>query len=442
MTINIGMSKENFTAGRVNAYTCKPDKQQSIYWDNKTPGLGLRITAAGTRSYIFETSLRNKTIRLTIGDVRTWSVSKAQDEATRLKVLADQGIDPRDLLRERQEAIAAKKEAQTASKLKAEYRKHLTLRALLEAYTRLLHANGKTRSATSALSAFRCHVFKNENISNTPANEVTAHQIATLVRKVQEAGKERTAGILRSYISAAYNAAKKAPFSATLPAEMIPYDIKTNPAEAVPAIPVVSGNRILSTSELKAYIKHLGDSLPDRVLRLALLAGGQRIAQLLRATVGDFDADTNTLRLFDPKGKRAMPRVHLLPLAPKAAVLVVKLIKRAKQENTLNLFASHGKIMIAFETPGKRAAEICTAMACEPFNLRDIRRTCETMLASLGISRDTRAQLLSHGISGVQSTHYDRHDYINEKRAALVAWEARLEEIETGKKSDKVVRIR
>ncbi len=72
-------------------------------------------------------------------------------------------------------------------------------------------------------------------------------------------------------------------------------------------------------------------------------------------------------------------------------------------------------------------------MGCEPFNLRDIRRTCETMLAGMSISRDTRAQLLSHGISGVQAAHYDRHNYFKEKQAALVAWEARLEEIVTGK---------
>jgi hypothetical protein len=52
------------------------------------------------------------------------------------------------------------------------------------------------------------------------------------------------------------------------------------------------------------------------------------------------------------------------------------------------------------------------------------------MLAGMGISKDTRAQLLSHGISGVQAAHYDRHGYTDEKRAALVAWEARLDAIE------------
>ena len=76
-------------------------------------------------------------------------------------------------------------------------------------------------------------------------------------------------------------------------------------------------------------------------------------------------------------------------------------------------------------------------MKCEAFNLRDIRRTCETMLAGVGISRDTRAQLLSHGLSGVQAAHYDRHTYTDEKRAALIAWEQRLEEIATGKMAAK-----
>jgi integrase len=436
------MIKENFTASRVNGYNCMAGRQQSIYWDAKTPGLGLRVTSGGSRSFIFETSLYNKTIRLTIGDVRTWAVGKAQDEATRLKVLTDQGIDPRELARDRQKAIADKKAEQLAAELEAENRKHYTLRALLEAYSRLLEAKGKSKSAAATRSAFKCHVFTYEQIATTPANEVTAHQVAALVRKVQEAGKVRAAGILRSYLSAAYNAAKKAPFSGTLPAEMIPFNIESNPVEAIPTIPVSVGHRILSTDELQVYISHLGNALPDKALRIALLAGGQRMAQLLRATVADFNPESETLRLLDPKGKRTTPREHLLPLGPKAAALVAGLVERSQDCKTSRLFASHGETTMAFETPGKRIAEICALMAGEPFNLRDIRRTCETMLAGMGISRDTRAQLLSHGISGVQAAHYDRHSYFHEKRSALEAWEARLDEIATGRKHGNVVRMR
>jgi hypothetical protein len=41
----------------------------------------------------------------------------------------------------------------------------------------------------------------------------------------------------------------------------------------------------------------------------------------------------------------------------------------------------------------------------------------------LGVSKDIRAQIQSHGLSGVQTRHYDRHDYLNEKREALLLWE-------------------
>jgi len=192
----------------------------------------------------------------------------------------------------------------------------------------------------------------------------------------------------------------------------------------------------------------LGDDLADQALKLALYAGGQRMAQLLRAKVSSYDEHTQTIRLWDGKGKRSTPREHLLPLAPKAATIVRTLIMRAKQleqENAkkegrdpgfsnLWLFSSAGKTQLVETTPGKRATAICKDMKCDAFDLRDIRRTCETMLAGAGINRDTRAQLLSHGLSGVQAAHYDRHTYTDEKRAALIAWEQRLEEIAKGKK--------
>ena len=58
--------------------------------------------------------------------------------------------------------------------------------------------------------------------------------------------------------------------------------------------------------------------------------------------------------------------------------------------------------------------------------LSDIRRTAETLAASKGISRDVRAQIQSHGLSGVQARHYDKHDYREEKRRSLESWAAVL----------------
>ncbi|PZQ73222.1 MAG: preprotein translocase [Variovorax paradoxus] len=90
------MAKVSFTAARLEAFTCAPDKGQTIYWDAKMPGLGFRVTARGARSFIFEARLHGKTLRVTIGDIATWDLGKARTHAASLKVLVDQGKDPRE----------------------------------------------------------------------------------------------------------------------------------------------------------------------------------------------------------------------------------------------------------------------------------------------------------------------------------------------------------
>ena len=73
-----------------------------------------------------------------------------------------------------------------------------------------------------------------------------------------------------------------------------------------------------------------------------------------------------------------------------------------------------------------------------PFQLRDIRRTVETILASLKVPKDVRSHLLSHGLGGVQNQHYDRHTYWTEKRHALKKWAAYLAKLKEGKMVDAV----
>lgn len=88
--------KLSFTAPKLAGLTCDAGRSQTIYWDAKTPNLGLRVTPAGNKSYIFEAWFADKSLRMTIGDLNTWSLVEAQAEARRLKVLIDQGIDPRE----------------------------------------------------------------------------------------------------------------------------------------------------------------------------------------------------------------------------------------------------------------------------------------------------------------------------------------------------------
>ena len=131
------MKKENFTEQRVIAYKCAPGKQQTIFWDAKAPGLGLRVTAAGSKSYVFETQLYGGTIRVTIGNAGAWPLESelckekdvatgeraeirrgARQEAQRLKAMTDQGIDPRQAEKEAQVARHTRQAAEKAHALR------------------------------------------------------------------------------------------------------------------------------------------------------------------------------------------------------------------------------------------------------------------------------------------------------------------------------------
>jgi integrase len=102
------------TAGLIERLACPAGKQQAFMRDAKAPGLRARVTAAGAKSFVFEAKLNRQTIRRTIGDVRAWSIEAARNEANRLRVTLDGGIDPREVERQQQADKAMKASAATA----------------------------------------------------------------------------------------------------------------------------------------------------------------------------------------------------------------------------------------------------------------------------------------------------------------------------------------
>jgi integrase len=106
------MERVRLTPQRIADFTCPPEKQQAFLWDSETAGLAVRVTVSGAKSFIFESKLRRKTIRITLGDVRAWVLGSvwtgkgeerkeiqrgAREEASRLKTIIDQGRDPRQV---------------------------------------------------------------------------------------------------------------------------------------------------------------------------------------------------------------------------------------------------------------------------------------------------------------------------------------------------------
>ena len=251
-----------------------------------------------------------------------------------------------------------KKAAETveAAKKKAavEANRKYTFKALLNAYADHLEARGKVKSAKASRSAVKVHILAvDPTLAEKMANSITAHDVAALIRQIREKGKERTAGILRSTISAAYNCGRRAPFDTELPSTFIKFNIINNPVDVIPTIAVKAGNRTLSKDELKNYMAALGADTVDMALKLALFSGGQRMAALLRASVTDWNADTKTLRLLDPKGKRSS-HVNIFYRWGRLRRLCVKAYRPAKAKETALLFPSRtNKTPIHDSMPGR-----------------------------------------------------------------------------------------
>lgn len=328
-----------------------------------------------------------------------------------------------------------------------------SLEQLLSAYVDHLRTAGKT-SADEAQGVFKRHVLKPFPVLRaTRASEIAPGDIQRILARMVRAGITRQVNVTRSYLGAAFKFGIKADHDPrTVAQDGVLFGLTMNPVSSVPRIGEFdrAGDRTLAEDELRAYWKGL-QTLPlvqRATLRFNLALACQRPTQLLRADWPEFDLSENTLLLRDAKG-RGGARDHLLPLTSFALTQLEPLreLNSAQDENGKMPppFASDGKRPMVVETLSKAVAQVSAKLKKSDkipvFHQRDLRRTAETMLQRLGIDKEVRAHLLSHGRSkGVQGKHYERYDFLSEKRAALEKWARHLERVIEGKTA-KVVPI-
>lgn len=75
------------------------------------------------------------------------------------------------------------------------------------------------------------------------------------------------------------------------------------------------------------------------------------------------------------------------------------------------------------------------------FTIHDFRRTARTHLAALGVDPFVAERCLNHKVKGVEGI-YNRHDYFDERKAALNAWAGLLAQLEAGKPDYNVVQLK
>jgi hypothetical protein len=73
-----------------------PDQDNRVIYDPQLPGFGVRVTAAGVRSFVLNYRVRGngRERRYTIGRFPNWRTSAARKRARELRCLIDMGGDP------------------------------------------------------------------------------------------------------------------------------------------------------------------------------------------------------------------------------------------------------------------------------------------------------------------------------------------------------------
>lgn len=421
---------------------------QTSRWLTESQGRGqgslsLKITAASTHWYYVYTPTGTKAVhRYPIGPYGTGgqvSLAAARQRARELATIKRDapGGDVRAYLgtQERERQAREAEEARRAEALQQaalNVGRH-TLHALIDEYVRHLEAGDKW-SAPQVQRALRLHVVQTfPALAATPAHEITRNQVTEILRALTGANKGRTAGKVRAYLRAAYSLGLRAESDPTVPQALVAFQITSNPVADVGAMAQFNRarNRALSAPELTVFWRHLQQQpgLMSDIVQVSLLLGGQRLAQLLRTKVTDYQ--DGVLTLLDTKGRRTQPRPHALPVSPQAAGILDRRVAEAQALGSEWLFTSTGRVPVVESSVSHFVHDwVHGQTAIPPFSVGDLRRTCETLLASQGVNTDVRAQIQSHGLGGVQNRHYNRHDYMTEKRAALTAWSTWLTALE------------
>lgn len=358
---------------------------------------------------------------LSLAEART----KARALSARYLALRSEGRDLAETLASEKLAAEQAREAErlAAERAAIEPEKPVSLLALMNEYSNWLKERGKT-DFRDVRTVARNHIATPfPELACKPAAEIEIGDVLQILQRLLKAKKRRTAGKARAYIRAAYAAAINARMDAA-GGELRLFGIETNPAANVAAIEDSSRprERALGLSELRALWQRINrpEEPAGPALRFYLLTGGQRFEQLRRATRTDIQE--GALILWDGKGRRTKPRRHAVPLLPEALEAINAMTTPAAGDYLLSL--TNGKTPADGGAVRRAVSQLAARMvaageASEPFTLSDLRRTVETRLVSAGVPLEVRAQLQSHGLGGIQSRHYDRHSYHDEKLGAL-----------------------
>jgi integrase len=380
-----------------------PDSGQRDYYDEKERGLVLRVSQGGSKTWYLVYRHRDSGLnrRMVLGRYPELGVAEAKRRAGKLRGAIADGADP----------AARKQEQKTAE----------TFGELSSLYLDK-HAVNKRSKAEDA------RILEHDLTpawGRRKANEIKRRDVINVLDAIAARGSGVMANRTRALIHKIFNFA--------LGRDLV----ETNPCFGVSRPGIEKRrDRVLTAEEIKSVWLAL-EKFPEKIasaFRLALLTG-QRRSEVLALRWAEVDFDNNLWTIPAERSKNRVP--HRVPLTPMALATLASR-KASLDSDPVYVFPGGKKglpllNLQKWENLLRERTEI-------DFKFHDLRRTCATNLGDLGVHRDVIGKILNHAEPHVTST-YDRASRDNEKRSALIRWDARLGEIVTGKPATKVVNL-
>jgi integrase len=377
------------------------------YWDTTLPGFGLRVAApraGGEARKTWQSMYRvnGKLVRETIGTLATIPKADAARDLARASMqAAGRGVHP---VAERQ----AVEQAEQA-------RERDTLAAVIDRYLDR-YAIKRMRPDYYKETKRALDVDVRPALGTKPIGEVTRREIRELLERIVDRGSPSHANHVLSYLRAMMNWAVSNDL------------IGANPCEGLKApAPKIERDRALTDDEIPAFWRGC-DAVgwPFGPLFKLLLLTAQRRDELAEASWSEFDLEKALWTLPGERVKNG--KAHLVHL-PALAIEILAALPRVGDKGLV--FTTTGDTPVSGWSVGRkrlakamRQTEGGEGDTCDWFTLHDLRRTAATGMAGLGVAPHVVDRVLNHvsgSIRGVAAI-YNRHAYLDERRAALDKW--------------------
>jgi integrase len=395
------MNRERLTTDRIQRLTLPPGAGQAFFWDTEAPRLAVRVTA-GSKSFIFESKLSRRTIRLTIGDTRAWTVGKARAEARRLETLIDQGIDPRQEKIERSAAVDVKREQakRTATPALVAWAAYLTARAprwgdrtLLD-HQKLVDVGGqpKTRGRRPG-EGTTTQPGSLHPLLSLPLEQIDADRVRAWLQ--DEAGSRPThAALAFRYLRAFLNWCTDRPeYRDQVQAGAC---ITRLARDELPKR--AAKDDCLQREQLPAWfaaVRQIGNPVHAAYLQTALLTGARR-EEVAGIKWQDVDFQWKSITIKDKvDGERT------IPLTPYVASLLAGLPRRNEWVFS-SIAAASGRI----QEPRYSHNQALTAAGLPALSIHGLRRSFGTLAEWVECPTGVAAQIMGHAPSATAEKHY------------------------------------